>query len=44
MVLVKNLNEKCNLIDLKNIVTMDPNCEEYKKYNVAKEMLLAISM
>ena len=44
MVLVKNLNEKCNLIDLKNIVTMNPSCEEYKKYNVAKEMLLGISM
>lgn len=43
MCLVKLLKEKCNLLDLKDVVAMNYNREEYKKYKDAKELLYLLS-
>ena len=43
MCLVKILKEKCNLLDLKDVISMSPNCDEYKKYKYAKELLFSLS-
>lgn len=43
MCLFKGVDEKFNLINLKDMTAMDPNCEENIKYKVAKELLMSLS-
>ncbi|KAK8847184.1 hypothetical protein M9Y10_019767 [Tritrichomonas musculus] len=43
MCLVRSLKEKCALLDLKNVITMNPNSEELKKYKTAKELISTLS-
>lgn len=37
--LVKRLKEQCNLIDINVVMKMNDNCEEYKKYKIAEDLL-----
>ncbi|KAK8880876.1 hypothetical protein M9Y10_003574 [Tritrichomonas musculus] len=43
MCIVRVLKEKCCLLDLSDVIGMNSNCDEFKKYKNAREMLAYLS-
>ena len=39
MALVRNIKESCALLNIGSVMSMDPNTEELKRYNIAKGMI-----
>ena len=44
MCFFRNIKEKCNLLDLKYVASMNPNCDEVKRLKKSKELLSNLAL